>query len=313
MSRNNQINERELRKLLNSEDTAEQALSTYFQIDDSNPFSPTYKVNPDIDVITDPEMKGFGLKETIIRIANSLARRKREKRYREIIVEHPDRIRLVSEGDSWFQHPLIKDTIDHLFNHFAVYSLGAGGDELSNMFNQNEYLPALQAEDAKCLLLSGGGNDLMGGHFGEYLNEYSPGTDPRRFLNSEFFAKVKDMMNIYQTIFDSMKQKRPNVIIFTHGYDYVIPRSGKQGKYLGKPMENKGITKPEDKKALARTIIDEFSNRMDKLIHQYDNAVFVDVRGTVRESHWHDEIHPDSSGFQQVSLKFINRINASLA
>jgi len=313
MNRNIQINERELHALLNNEDTAEEALSTYFQIDDSKPFNPLYKLKSNVEVIKDPEVKAFRFSDIVVRIANGWAKRKRMKRYREIIVEHPNWIRLVSEGDSWFQHPIVKDTIDHLFNHFAVYSLGAGGDELSNIFNQNEYLPALEAEEAKGLLLSGGGNDLMGGHFGEYLNEYSPGTDPRRFLNSEFFAKVKDMMNIYQTIFASMKQQRPNVIIFTHSYDYVIPRSGKQGKYLGKPMENKGITKPEDKKALIRTIIDEFNNRMDTLIHQYDNVVFVDVRGTVRESQWYDEIHPDSPGFQQVSLKFINRINASLA
>lgn len=313
MSKNIQISERELRELLNREDTAAQALSTYFQIDDSNPFSPTYKVNSDVEVITDSEVEAFGFSDIIVRIANDWAKRKRMKRYKEIIAKHPNWIRLVSEGDSWFQHPLVKDTIDHLFNHFSVYSLGAGGDELSNIFNQNEYLPALEAEGAKGLLLSGGGNDLMGGHFGEYLNEYSPGTDARRFLNNEFFAKVNDMMNIYQTIFASMKKLKPNVKIFTHGYDYVVPRSGKLGKYLGKPMENNGITNPADKKALIRTIIDEFNNRMHTLTDQYDNVVFVDVRDTVREPHWYDEIHPDSLGFQQVSLKFINLINASLA
>jgi hypothetical protein len=306
------IHERKLQELLENDNTVEEALSAYFQIDDTSPFSPSYKLKPDVEVISDTELEGFRLVSLIVGIANGWSRRKRKKQYERIIKQHPNRLRLVSEGDSWFQHPLIKDIIDHLFNHFAIYSLGAGGDELSNMFRENEYLPAIETQNAKGFMLSGGGNDLMGGHFGDYLNNYSTGTDPKRFLNEEFFAKVEDMINIYDVIFKSMKQIMPNVKIFTHGYDYVIPRSGKAGKYLGSPMEKKGITNPDEKMALIRLVIDTFNNRMENLAARYENVIFTDVRGTVREAHWADEIHPDSNGFQQVALKFQNRIIESL-
>ena len=61
-----------------------------------------------------------------------------------------------------------------------------------------------------------------------------------------------------------------------------------------------------------RTIIDQFCGQMAALAKQYDNVVFVDVRNTVRKDYWHDEIHPNSAGFQQVALKFIHQINAAL-
>ena len=65
--------------------------------------------------------------------------------------------------------------------------------------------------------------------------------------------------------------------------------------------------------AVVQIVIDAFNNRMQVLSDEYDNAVFIDARGTVRKSQWYDEIHPDSYGFQQVALKFIAEINRSVA
>jgi hypothetical protein len=306
-----QIRESELQALLDNEETAEQALATYFDVDDSTPFAPVYTLKPEVELLGEPGERAFGLRDAVVAIANALSRRSRVKRYAQIVEQHPDRLRLIAEGDSWFEHPLVEDTIDHLFNHYAVYSVGAGGDELGNMFQQNEYLSAIEAQGAQGLLLSGGGNDLLGDRFASYLKEFSPGCDPRRFLTDEFFARVQDMIRIYETIFDSMLRLKPEVPIFCHGYDFVIPQ-GKEGKWLGQPMGKKGITDPEDQRAIIHTIIDEFDGQMAALAGRFENVVFVDLRGTVREDHWHDEIYPDSPGFQQVALKFIQAINAAL-
>jgi hypothetical protein len=48
------------------------------------------------------------------------------------------------------------------------------------------------------------------------------------------------------------------------------------------------------------------------LAAQYPNVVFVDVRDTVRDDYWADEIHPNTDGFQQVALKFIDKITDRL-
>ena len=56
---------------------------------------------------------------------------------------------IVSEGDSWFQYPLLlKDTIDHVMNRYAVMSLGAAGDLLNRMADKQEYVRAVQETGA---------------------------------------------------------------------------------------------------------------------------------------------------------------------
>jgi hypothetical protein len=110
-----------------------------------------------------------------------------------------------------------------------------------------------------------------------------------------------------------MQHRQPEVIVFVHGYDFVIPGSGESGKWLGHPMEQKGITDPEDKRALIHTIIDSFNSQMSELANRHDNVVYIDLRDTVRDDYWYDEIHPNSPGFQQVALKFVATINDILS
>jgi len=316
-----QISETELRQLLGSEETAEEALQDYFVVDESSPFSTELRLKPDVEVIdkdvqvVDEDIVYEGrILDTVVHLANAWSVKGRHKRYRDILEADEDRLRLVSEGDSWFQHPRVKDTVDHLFNYFAIYSVGAAGDELSNMFRENEYLPALKNEKARGLLLSGGGNDLMGGRFGEYLDSYTPGVpgeEPRRFLNARFPEKVSQMMEIYRTIMAHVDSELPAVKVFVHGYDYVRPGRGKSGKWLGIPMEDKGIRDQHDKEALIKIVIDDFNEELAKVTADAQNAHFVDVRGTVGLDQWHDEIHPDEYGFQQVALKFFRQVTAA--
>ena len=307
MSERVKINERELREQLNSDETCDKTLEEFFFLDNSIPFNPTYKTKPNVELV--PEATdAFSVGAPLLRVANGLVHRKRLRRYRRIVREFPDRVRVVSEGDSWFQHPMVEDTIDHLFNHVAIYCLSAAGDEFRDMFLENGYLPALDAQDSDILLLSGGGNDLLG-HLGDYLNDYTPGTDPRRLINDEFFKKVRDMMNIYAALFTSVEKKRRGARVLVHGYDYVIPGVGKKGKWLGRPMSTKGIDGPKERRDVIRFVIDEFCGALIKLTCNHPNAEFVDVRTSVSDLQWYDEIHPDSNGFQQVALKFLSNIS----
>lgn len=79
---------------------------------------------------------------------------------------------ILAEGDSWFQFPriflgfdLVKDIIDHLMDRgdYLVYSLAYGGDWLSNILSLDEYVDELPKLSPDAFLISGGGNDLVGG------------------------------------------------------------------------------------------------------------------------------------------------------
>jgi hypothetical protein len=78
---------------------------------------------------------------------------------------------LVSEGDSWFQFPLIIDeTIDQLGSKYLIWSVGAAGDTLENMVHgprdkgKTEYMQALvkQQDRVQGFLFSAAGNDIIG-------------------------------------------------------------------------------------------------------------------------------------------------------
>jgi lysophospholipase L1-like esterase len=276
----------------------------YFLVEQPTPFQLELRLRPDVDV----EMAEEGFLGSLgLATANALARRARERRYRRQRAAHPDWKRVVAEGDSWFQHPLVADTIDHISGHVAVRCLSAAGDVLTEMFRGAEYRAAIEEERPAVFMLSAGGNDLMGGQFGDYLKRAPQASnDPARFLNERFHAKLDNLLQIYAAIFRELQA--PNfgpLRVLCHGYDYVQPRAGAAGRWLGRPLEDKGIKDPADQHAVVARMIDLFNEGLRALAQGFPNVRYVDLRGVVQAGQWSDEIHPDSDGFQQVALRFL--------
>lgn len=307
------IDESELSLLLINEDTADETLDKYFEYDDSEAFSVNFRLKENVVLARETVVAKSFIGESILSLANWVARRKRLKIYKKLIKKYPNRIRVVSEGDSWFQHPTVKEIIDNMLERFSVLSLGAAGDDMTDYYREAEYRAAIEDENPEFFAFSGGGNDLMGGHFDDYLNQYSDdvnGEGAVRFINQRFYEKVDQLIAIYESMFIEIKTNFPNVTMLVHGYDYVIPRNKKKGRWLGKFMENKGISTQEDKQGIIKIIIDTFNERLSALSTNYENVEFLDLRGVVKEYQWHDEIHPNDPGFEQIAVKFINRISA---
>ena len=72
---------------------------------------------------------------------------------------------VLAEGDSWFNYPLLlSDVLDwvSMEPNIALYSLASGADWFLNMISQREYVAGLGIHNPHYLLLSGGGNDIVG-------------------------------------------------------------------------------------------------------------------------------------------------------
>lgn len=255
--------------------------------------------------------RGFVRYNLLIPGANFVARERRQRRYRSIIKQYPDRIRIVSEGDSWFQYPdpRVDDVIEHLLNHFAVYSLDEASDTLRNYFQEGHYLQAVLTHQPAFLLLSGGGNDILGKQFLDFLQDQfprqEPGQNPQRFLRPAFFAELESLGKIYSAIFQQLQREAPKVRVIVHGYDYFFPGDEPRHGFLGRYMIQKGIYESRDRKALADFIINQFNAMLDQVAAQHPNARYLDLRGTVpQRERWWDEIHPNSQGFQDVAIRF---------
>jgi hypothetical protein len=176
------------------------------------------------------------------------------------------------------------------------------------MFRENEYLPALKVQSARYLLLSGGGNDLLGPMFKNYIKDFAPGASSADLINVECSKKISDMENIYDVLLSRLSHELPDVRVLIHGYDYVIPRQGKEGRWIGGVLTARGVTAGPMQRTIVAELIDRFNESIASLAGRHRNLVYVDARKAVSETQWYDEIHPDSSGFQQVAIRFLRHL-----
>ena len=198
-----------------------------------------------------------------------------EKKIRKKFRQYDQNLVIMAEGDSWFEFPrfsflwglinkdVVIDILDHLIaeKNIAVYSLAAGGDWLSNMLLAGEYIDELPKILPDVLLMSGGGNDLVGNRRIATMVR-SPKMEGRRKLNdkndpdykalnylihkrkstisnfdesryrnglelisAEFFIFLNVATTQYFLFFQNLikLKKYRDMLIITQGYDFVIP------------------------------------------------------------------------------------------
>jgi hypothetical protein len=167
--------------------------------------------------------------------------------------------RIYAEGDSWFQFPrFIKDVIDWLNDRdeFLIVSDAYGGDWITNILYEEQYVTGLTTYAPDFFLISGGGNDLVGNHrlgvMVDQISNYSTLKynnledikseilnhdqkqwifDAQKHLNKEFYALIGVFKLQYTLLFNKLyksNNKHTNVISITQGYDYPIPNNDRR-------------------------------------------------------------------------------------
>ena len=283
--------------------------SEYFILDEerSGPFDPHFKLNPaTVQIPRGPNAAQRSA--ALMNSANWFARMSRRNVFQQKLARGYDGPIIVSEGDSWFQYPIrLRDTIDHLMHRYAIYSLGAAGDLLKHMADKQEYTRALEETGAGILLLSGGGNDLVaGGALAAHLEAFDPDLAPADYLLPSFQALLDDALTHYGRMFRDVHQKFPHVSILCHGYDYPVPN---KDKWLGKPMESRGIRNKSLQMAIAAEMMDQFNRRLRRLARSMPHVTYIDCRGVVGNHRWFDGLHPTGEGYGDVAQKFRREID----
>ncbi|MEM7453400.1 MAG: DNA/RNA non-specific endonuclease [Planctomycetota bacterium] len=303
-----QISLQELNRMMTDVDIPESALRRYLKTDpaQSRAFHPHVTMDEATVEVPDEESAAA------MTAFNGMSRWRRKVRYRRKIRAGWDGLRVVSEGDSWFQYPvMLDDVIDHLFDDYAILSLGAAGDLLQDMVRQDEVVDSVREEGADVVLLSGGGNDLLGGgRLQEYLKTFSPANSPEECIKKNRFRTFVDgITDRYKSIFRRLTSSFSELHVFCHGYDYAIPDGG---PWLGRPMEELGYENRQLQREIIAVVIDRFHEAMVSATGQFDRVHFVDCRNAVRDSQWYDELHPDDDGYRTVASRFRAHINEHL-
>lgn len=289
------ISHEEILRRMMDPDVPDSDIRPYVRLDtlESGDFRPVVTLNSDLVEmpVTEAAMALASL--------NGIARWRRQQRYARKIGGWTG-LRVVAEGDSWFQYPfLLDDVIDQLFDRWAIYCTSAAGDLLSDMARQDEIAAAVRAQKPDLLLLSGGGNDLLGGgSLQRHLKPFQNGRSAEEHIAPSFEQLLDSMLAIYARLIDkALVAGAPRVIC--HCYDHAIPA---QGRWLGRPMEALGIVDPGLQREIVRIMIDRFQARLVKMAADFPGRVtVVDTRGSVPRGQWHDELHPTNRGFAVVA------------
>ena len=294
-------------------------LAKYFEVDEaaSGPARPELKLNPDtVQVPPAADAEGRARSAQLLNSANFVCKMRRQARYQQMVSSGTYKgPTIAAEGDSWFEFPFVlEDVIDWVFKDFAVYCQSEAGDTLENMVRKAEYLDALERTGGRILLLSGGGNDLVaGGNIAAHLRPFDATLTPAQYLLPSFGGVLDDAIGNIEKIVRSAGRAFPSAAVICHGYDYTVPNDG---KWLGKPMAGLGITNKVLQKAIAREMVDRLNTRLMALASQSPRVSYINVRGTVGDTRWHDELHPTNEGYRDVAKLFekeIKRLTASRA
>ncbi|NEP15207.1 MAG: SGNH/GDSL hydrolase family protein [Symploca sp. SIO2C1] len=316
---NNKISLDELYRMVGNPEVKDGELQDFFILDPraSNSFQPRIIPNPE-RVDLGQEATSIDFQATLVDIgialANAIARERRHWQYL-LTMKLPNRQKIVSEGDSWFQYPLLlADVIDQLtfrWPNYAIYSIGAAGDFLKDIVVQSEIALAVEMTGAEVLLLSGGGNDLLGGVTGDsniknLLRDFEPSLKPEDYPNENFESFLSEVIELYRSLLEKLTTQFNHLKILYHGYDYVIPVAG--GAFLGNPMASKGITDPSLQQAIMKVVVDRLNEEQIALMAKMDRVFHIDCRGAVGNNQWFDEIHPTNEGYQHVAERFHQKI-----
>lgn len=267
------------------------------------PFSWRYDSSMPTDMLLDE------LKEEVYTFArdniNRVMKSYRLKKYREL--KHSN-VRIVAEGDSWFQHPFLDDIVDCLFkDKYAVYSFSEAGDSLVNMAFESEFLDAIKTENPVCFLFSGGGNDILDGSFlKELIDSSLPG-----LINEELYKeKLISLEQAISTIIDKINEVKNGLPILMHGYDYIIPRHNASFTWVYPVLIQKGIDDSLEQKQIIKKLIDKYNDLLWELSVKFKGQFhYIDLRGTlVTENQWYDEIHPANMSFRKITDKFTTKL-----
>ncbi len=236
-----------------------------------------------------------------------LYRKAKEHRYRHKLANGYSGLKIVAEGDSWLEFPVgpvdaSGDAVRALWDEFAILGLAKAGDRWEEVIQQNELLKTVDEEQADAVILSVGGNMVLG-QVERYVRDFEMGKPDSYYLKRELFESDLDYVMInYESFFGQFVARGVSVLV--HGYDYCDPRL--DGYLIGRPLKHyRGIENEATYRAICDEMLDIFNRKLSRLAAAPQFAPFVKytkllgVVGRKRED-WFDEAHPMPVGFGRV-------------
>lgn len=253
------------------------------------------------------------------------------QKYSMNIWQEPGLPRILIEGDSWAEHPLVANLSWSLHlrlrNLVHILNISESGDLIFNMAHGKQFKKLrafLESSrfDFDMLLLSGGGNDILVNDQPEFqlsnILKAGKGKAPESYIKADTWKlSLERIVESYRIILDMAKEVNPNLLIHAHNYDYIYPRNRGAdvivipdvlGPWVFPVMQDLKITDQEIQKRITDYMLEQFNQALASLAEEYAQFDYSHTLGTL-PSHtswglnlpnWDDEIHPNSKGFARL-------------
>ena len=260
------------------------------------------------------------------------------KDYYERVDRFPDRPNALSIGDSWFQYPLrfypdlqTRLSSDDLFgrrvNFLDDSYPGRDAKDVPRMIRSWHNVGAVlqgRGRPFSLILLSLGGNDVIGRDFSRHLSDGS-GSDAspwpwsasvpaeaRRWIHLDELAATFDKVAAsYRAIVAMRDAVAPGATIIAHTYADVTPMNKpykffrmRTGPWIWKPATKQGV--PIDaQKTIVRWLLESFHALLGSVRDGTRSFVLLDTRRELPDpAGWDNEIHPLGPGFIHLTDAF---------
>lgn len=279
----------------------------------------------------------------IVRMARDMERARAQAYERSAPESDPQRVvKVVAEGDSWFSYFPPNDILASLRNRrwngwdYQVSDRAKAGALLNDMVYGRDMVDTyqlLEDESPDVFLFSGGGNDIAGPELFVmlYHRKAVEMTAGLPSINAKILQGLVDevFLRSYLDLVALIRHKaraigRPDLPIILHGYDYAIP-DGRgwgggwgplPGPWLDPSLTSKGYDRVRHeavRRRIVRQLIDAVNATLAKVAQSDRNVHHVDLRGTLADGEWANELHPTPEGFAAVTGKIEARIRAVLS
>ncbi len=247
-------------------------------------------------------------------------------------------VRVVAQGDSWFDYPPGIDIIKwlKLTSGYRIKNFATHGDTLENMIYGTEIkegawtrdpvemtkvIDEIRSTQPRFFLFCGGGNDIVGEQLDGFLNHAS--ANPTSLLRDEFLDYTVNTVfkGAYQQMIAQVQQANPQIHILFHGYGRAIP-TGKAvinignlrfiGPWLRPALTRKNILDPAAQRLLMAEIANRFNGMLQGLAAGQSNLHYLDLRDEIKDDDWVNETHLNAAAHRRVAALFEAKMNALL-
>lgn len=237
--------------------------------------------------------------------------------------EHPRWPVVVSEGDSWFSRSDVVGKLDRGpaggQREWALLRLERNGDEILTILSGSQRVrlrEVFSAQPVDALLLSAGGNDLIGPDLFALLRPWKAGMAPQDAVAySRFERRLRQISDCWRELLDLLADAGQSTRVFVNSYDYAIPSDRPvrllwgaltvAGPWMKPAFEARRI--PQRQRAgIVKLLIDGFCAALDAVAAEsrgVGRLIRVETRGAVG-TYWRDEIHPNARGATRVARRF---------